>query len=235
MVFKKKDIIYENFVTSLKDLKKIKSYFWFSFFLFFLIVFVGLTLPIFFEEEILNIIRELIQKTEGLSLLELIRFIITNNIQSAFLGVVLGTVLGIFPLAIIVINGYVLGFVANKSIAIGGFLILWRLVPHGILEIPAILISTALGLMIGISMMYNCLKYYNKNFSRITISLLIFLSILFFPITFLIYLIFTLVNERLRKMFFSKLLMSFRIFIFIVVPLLVLAGIIEGGLILLLN
>jgi len=227
----KQNFIYNNFLTSIKDLKKIKSYFWFSLFIFFFIAFIGLLLPTFFEEEILNLIKNLIAQTEGLGPLGLISFIITNNIQSAFFGIILGVFLGVFPLAIIIINGYVLGFVANKSIAIGGFSILWRLFPHGIFEIPAILISIALGLWIGISLMYNCIKHYKRNINNLNISLLILLSIIFLPLSFLIYITITLTNTKLRKIFLKNFSDSIRIFILIVIPLLVIAGIIEGFLI----
>ena len=229
------NFILENFKNSLKDLKNIKSYFWFSFLLFFLIALIGLMFPIFFEEEILNIIRELINKTEGLGVFGLTRFIICNNIQSAFIGMFFGIFLGIIPLGVLVINSYILGFVANKSIAVAGFPILWRLVPHGILEIPAILISLAMGIKIGFSLMYNCLKHYGRNIPHIAIILIIFLSTLFFPISFPIYMIITLMNKKLKYKFLENLIMASRIFIFIIIPLLVVAGIIEGILIFMLN
>jgi len=232
---KNQNFISKNFNTSLKDLKNIKSYFWFSFFLFFFIALIGLIFPIFFEDKILSIIRELIKKTEGLGVFELTQFIILNNMQSAFISMFFGVFLGIFPIGVLVINSYILGFVANKSIAVGGILILWRLIPHGILEIPAILISLAIGLKIGLSLMYNCIKHYERNISNITLVFLIFISILFFPVSFPIYMIITLMNKNLKEKFFENLIMASRVFIFIIIPLLVIAGIIEGSLIFLLN
>jgi len=228
---KKSNFIYENFLVSLKDLKKIKNYFWFSFFLFFLITFIGFLFPIFYAKEILALIKELIQQTEGLGPLELIRFIMANNIKSSFFAMFLGILLGIFPLAVIVINAYVLGFVANIVIEAQGFLILWRLLPHGIFEIPAILISAALGLRIGIGIMKDCIKDYNKKISNLNLILLMILSLLFFPIAFLIYMVFTFSKKYLRKKFYKNIFLSLRIFVFIVIPLLVIAGIIEGFLI----
>jgi stage II sporulation protein M len=55
----------------------------------------------------------------------------------------------ITPLVVLVVNGYVLGFVANKSVGSQGILVLWRLMPHGIFEIPAIIISIAVGIRLG--------------------------------------------------------------------------------------
>ncbi len=228
---KKPNFIYENFKTSLRDLKKIKTYFWFSFFLFFLIAFLGSLFPIFFEEQILRLIRNLISQTRGLGPLGLIKFIMYNNMQSAFLGMTLGIFLAIFPLGIIIINAYVLGFVINKTVAVEGILILWRLLPHGIFEIPAILISVSLGIMIGISLMKDCIKSHYKNISNLNLTLLVILSIIFLPISFIIYMAITLTKTNLRKKFFNNITLSLRIFILIVIPLLVIAGIIEGFLI----
>ena len=231
---KKPNFIYENFKKSLADLKKIKTYFWFSFFLFFIVTFIGMIFPTFFEKQILKLIKNLISQTEGLGPFELIKFIMYNNMQSAFLGMILGIFLAIFPLGIIIVNAYVLGFVANKTIAIKGVLVLWRLLPHGIFEIPAILISVSLGIMIGISLMKDCIKSHYKNISNLNLSLLIILSMIFLPISFVIYMAITLTKTNLRKKFFSNLIFSLRIFILIVIPLLVIAGIIEGLLIFLL-
>ncbi len=229
--FVQPNFIYKNFQIAFKDLKKIKSYFWFSFILFFVTGFFGFLFPVFFEEQILKIITELIKKTEGLGVFGLIRFIIANNTQSAFFGMILGIFLGIFPLGVLIVNGYVLGFVVSKTVALEGFLVMWRLLPHGIFEIPAILISVALGLRLGFLLMYDCMKSYNKDFGSFVIGLLMFLSILFFPIAFLIYMVFVFRNIELKKKVFKNFLDSFRIFILIVVPLLVIAGIIEGVLI----
>ena len=227
--------IYKNFLIGLKDLKKIKTYFWFCFFVFFLIFIVGAMLPVFFEEKILELIKELIKQTEGLSVFELIRFIIFNNTKTAFSGAVLGIFLGIFPLAILVINGYILGFVANKVVISEGIFILWRLLPHGIFEIPAVLISLALGLKLGIDIMKNSIFYYNKKVNPLILSLIMIISMFFFPIAFFIYSVLTFKEKKLRKIFYNNLILSLRIFILIIIPLLVVAGTIEGILIFLLG
>ncbi len=232
---KENNFIYKNFLIGLKDLKKIKYYFWFSFFIFFLIFIVGFFLPIFFEEKILDLIKELIKQTETLNVVELIRFIIFNNTKTAFSGIILGIILGVFPLAILVINGYILGFVANKIVISEGILVLWRLLPHGVFEIPAVLISLALGLKLGIGIMRNSILYYNKKTNPLVISTTMIISMLFFPVTFFIYAFLTFKEKKLRKLFYNNLICSLRIFILIIIPLLVVAGIIEGILIFLLG
>ena len=185
--------VYSNFKLSLDYVKKIKNYIWFSFILFFGIGILGYIFPVFFEEEILVMIAELIKETEGLGTLGLIRFIFINNVKSGFFAMVFGIFLGIIPLIVTIMNGYVLGFVASKTVAIGGVLVLWRLLPHGIFEIPAIMISVGLGLKLG---------------------LFLFIS-----------------KNKTWKEYKKWIIDSFRTFVFIVVPLLVIAGIIEGILI----
>lgn len=186
--------MYENFLESIAYLKSIKNYFWFSLILFFAIGVLGFIFPIFFEKQIIGFIQDLIAKTQGMNSLELTGFIIYNNIKSALFAVVFGIFFGVIPFVITVVNGYVLGFVSNKTVVAAGPLILWRLVPHGIFEIPAILISVALGIRLGMFLFV----YKGKN---------------------------------KKKEYWEWLKDSLKVFLFIVIPLLVIAGIIEGLLI----
>jgi len=144
--------------------------------------------PQFISEQILKIIEQLLEKTQGMSQVELINFIFFNNLKSSFYGMILGVFLGIFPVILAVFNGYLLGFVANISVSEGGVFSLWRIFPHGIFELPAVFISLGLGLKFGSFI-------FQKNKS-----------------------------ESFRKF----LLNSLRIFLFIVLPLLIIAAIIEG-------
>lgn len=146
---KQDNFIYKNFKSGLKYIKESKNYVWFSVYLFIFFILLGYILPVFFREQILKYIEALIKQTDGLNVFELIGFIINNNIWSAFSGLVFGILLGIIPLSVIIVNGYVLGFVANKVVAVEGVSSLWRLLPHGIFEIPAIIISVGLGLKLG--------------------------------------------------------------------------------------
>ena len=194
----KSNFIYRNFLLSLDYLKEIKNYVWFSAIVFFGFAIFGYFFPVFFVDQVKNMVEQLVKQTQGLNGLELIRFIIANNVQSAFIGALFGILFGIIPIGIIVINGYVLGFVANASVHSEGILILWKLFPHGIFEIPAILISVAVGIKLGLFL-------------------------------------FTYKGKNKWEEFWRWILNSVRVFIFIVIPLLVIAGIIEGTLIWLLG
>ncbi len=77
---------------------------------------------------------------EGLSTVS----IFLNNIQSAFLAYV-GGVIGIIPALILLFNGLIIGYLATK-VPVGSLLI--YTLPHGIFEIPALIISGAAGFRI---------------------------------------------------------------------------------------
>ncbi|NPE26872.1 hypothetical protein HNV12_02625 [Methanococcoides sp. SA1] len=123
----------------------------FVFGLFALTFLIGFTFPIFFEAEIFNLIRELLLIFEGKGVWETIVLIFLNNLQASFMAMVLGIVFGVFPLVACVLNGYLLGFVARYAVAADGIFAMWKLLPHGIFELPAVLFSMGSGLKIGVS------------------------------------------------------------------------------------
>jgi len=186
------------FFKSWNYLKNLKSYFLIILFLFISITLFGFFFPYFFKDQIIKLITEILEKTQDLNTLELISFIIFNNIKSAFFGMIFGVFFGIMSLSVAIINAYVLGFVVKETVAIEGFPILFRLLPHGIFEIPAVIISLALGLRLGMFLFI----YKGKNKA---------------------------------KEFLTWLKDSIKVFVFIIIPLLVIAGIIEGILIILLE
>ncbi len=85
--------------------------------------------------------------------------IFKNNFFAASLSLFLGVFLGFVPLLMLAVNFFILGFlfavfVVSPPLAeqFPGFLIfLLSLLPHGILEIPALLLAAALGLRFGFS------------------------------------------------------------------------------------
>lgn len=151
----------------------------------------GFIFPLFFTDIIQRFLQDIFEATRDLNLFQLIIYIIQNNLISSLSGMVLGIFLGVFPLLTTLMNGYVLGFVGSKSAAVYGASILLRIIPHGIFEIPALIISLGLGLRLGMFV-------FAKN-----------------------------KGEELSYLLKN----SFRIFIFIIIPLLLAAGIIESLLI----
>jgi len=174
----------------LKDSKKFIYTILGIFFLFFLIGFF-IPSPVNVEEQIMKLIKEIIEKTMNMSHFELIEFIFLNNLMSSLFGIIFGVFLGIFPIVSAIFNGYLLGFVSSISVQNEGILIMWRLFPHGIFELPAVFIALSMGLKLGSFI-------FQKNRA-----------------------------EFFRECFWN----SLRVFVFVIIPLLFLAAIIEGTLI----
>ena len=174
-----------------------KKFIYFIVSLFFIFTLIGFFIPApeSVSEQIFKFIKELLEKTEGMSQGELVRFIFFNNFKSSFFGMIFGILLGIFPFFAAVANGYLLGFVASITVENGGFITLWRVLPHGIFELPAIFISLGLGLKMGL-IIFQKGSFLHKF-------------------------------ESLRRYFWN----SLKVFLFIVLPLLITAAIIEGTLI----
>ena len=138
-----------------------------------------------------DMIRELLLKTEGKGALGLMWFIFSNNISSAFFAIFLGFFIGLFPIINSLINGLVLGYVLALTWQASGILSFWRLLPHGIFELPAIFISIGLGIKFG---------------------------------TFIF-------AKQKKEEFIYRFYNSLKVFFMVVLPLLVIAAIIEGLLI----
>ena len=164
------------FKESISYLKESMIYFWIIVGLFLFSALIGFMFPenfVFFDE----LLKELAEKTTGLGHGELTWFIFQNNVLSSFMGLVLGIVLGVFPLMGILINGLLLGYVYAKASAVAGLGVIWMLVPHGIFELPAVFISLGLGLKLG---MFIFTKNKKKELiERLIKSLKVFLLIVF--------------------------------------------------------
>lgn len=190
---KKTNFFKENYYKSWKFLKETEIFIWIIVLLFFISILIGFLIPISenLHNIILDYIKQILEKTSNMSLLELIAFIFFNNLKSAFLGMIFGIFIGIFPVIVTLANGYLLGYISSLAVKEGGAISLLSLLPHGIFELPAIFISLGLGLKLGT---------------------------VFF-------------QKKLDKSFKEFFINSIRIFVFIVLPLLIIAAIIEGSLI----
>ncbi len=78
-------------------------------------------------------------------------FIFLNNLKAASVAVVTGPLFGIIPVLQTVANGVIIGVVVQRAAETAGVLMtMLALLPHGIFEIPAMLISWGLGLWLGL-------------------------------------------------------------------------------------
>jgi stage II sporulation protein M len=152
MMANKKNFFQREYNLCWDYLKSIKKYIYFSIGVFVFFSFVGFFIPLpkIFYEKILETLMEILLKTEGLGTFGMINFIFFNNVQVSFLVFVFGIFFGILPFFSAIFNGLVLGIVGFMSVEIGGFLTLWKILPHGIFELPAVFISLGMGLKLGL-------------------------------------------------------------------------------------
>ena len=146
-----------NFKDGLNYIKESKRYIYLASAVFALFMLIALIFPTpeLLEQQIREIIKNLIEQTADLDALSLICYIFSNNLWVSILGIFLGVIFCIAPFFIALSNGYVIGFVIKTAVnGLGmreGIISLWRLFPHGIFELPAVLISLGIGLKLGVS------------------------------------------------------------------------------------
>lgn len=187
----KRDYIKQQYKEVFTYLYESRKFIWLAVGFFLLCIGVGFILPIFFVDIVKQAMAEMLSSINGLGLFGLITHILINNIGIGFLQLISGVFLGIFPFISLLFNGYVIGFTSNFVVSKVGFSSLWLLLPHGIFELPAIILAMALGIRTGFFI-------FSKNRT----------------------------SELSRR-----LTLSLKTFIFVIIPLLILAAIIEGVLI----
>lgn len=146
-------------------------------FLFFAVIGYFTTLPLELENLLKERLKEIAMLFEGLNLPQTIWMIFSNNIYVSFLSIVLGVLFGIFPLLTSLSNGFIIGYVANKAVSIEGILTLWKLLPHGIFELPAVIISLGIGLRLGLTLIFN-----NKYLRKESLSALLVFTLIVTPL-----------------------------------------------------
>lgn len=240
--FKEKYFLsYKQIINYLKDSKK---YVYFSILIFFIFVLIGffLKLPGEITSQLLQYFNDLILKTKGYSFFDMCIFLFQNNLFASFFGMIGGILFGIFPLLNSMVNGVVLGFVANLSVNEAGILSLFRIIPHGIFELPALFICLGLGLKLGSKFLEKYLKIKSELKQLFFIFfigfILLIIFVIFYSLNFgltnlfifffiIICLYYFLKESELKK----ELIYAVNTFFLVVIPLLFFAAIIEAFLI----
>jgi len=76
--------------------------------------------------------------------------IFLKNLLASAMAMLLGLGLGLIPLLVVTSNGFLLGIVAYSAVQQSGPLFLAAgILPHGIIELPAVLVSIAIGFRLG--------------------------------------------------------------------------------------
>ena len=76
--------------------------------------------------------------------------IFLKNLLASAMAMLLGLGLGLVPLMVVTSNGFLLGVVGYAAVQKAGFLFLAAgILPHGIIELPVVLVSIAIGFRLG--------------------------------------------------------------------------------------
>jgi len=169
----------ENYRKCWKFFGECRWFFVFALGLFALMFLIGFAFPVFFRGEIFEMISILMLELEGKGTLGLIGFIFLNNLQASFMAMMLGIFFGLFPLIVAILNGYLLGFVAREAVMVDGIFVMWKILPHGIFELPAVLFSIGIGLRIGWSVVGGGWSARNKVKSNFREGLRFFVFVVF--------------------------------------------------------
>ena len=158
---------------------------------------IGFIFPVFLIDYITSFMEQIAGLTDGMGFFRLFLFILGNNLKTTFIVILSGILAGVSPILLAVFNGYVLGFIAGKAVGALGTSVLLRLLPHGIFEIPALILSLGVGLRLGMFI-------FKKRGKR-------------------------------KKELIHSFVNSLKVFFYIILPLLVIAAIIESALIVMLK
>jgi stage II sporulation protein M len=97
-----------------------------------------------------DLLKQFAKMFRGLPRFQLAVAIFFNNSLKTLIVILLGPLLGLAPVLFLVVNGAILGAVMPVAAESRG---LWpslmTILPHGVLELPAILLGTSIGLRLG--------------------------------------------------------------------------------------
>jgi stage II sporulation protein M len=115
----------------------------------------------------LGALLEPLASTGNLTILLFLIIFINNAIKA--LGIIfLGILLGLPPLLFIILNGFILGGLGSVLESVNGWkYVMASFLPHGVIEIPVILLAAALGLTVGME----SLKWLVRRESRVKLQL----------------------------------------------------------------
>lgn len=98
-----------------------------------------------------DLLKQFAKMFQGMPKLKLVAAIFLNNSLKTLLAILMGPLLGLAPVIFLMVNGAILGAVIPVAVESKG---LWSsimtIVPHGILELPAIFLGTSIGLKLGL-------------------------------------------------------------------------------------
>ena len=149
--------------------KFIKPYLYFVCSLFLVSSFVGYLAPYQYQQEIAKKLLTYFSPLQSSNQFQVFITIFLKNYISTLLTLLLGLFFCICPIIFLIINGYTVGnLISFASSKIGIYNIGLAIIPHGIFEVPAVLIASSYGLWWGVK---NYRKFRYKESFRDDFSL----------------------------------------------------------------
>ncbi|TBL69226.1 stage II sporulation protein M [Paenibacillus thalictri] len=85
-----------------------------------------------------------------------------NNVSTSFKIIGLGVFFGVLPLFFLLANGLLLGYVASDQASKQSVMLFIKgILPHGVIEIPAIILAAALGIRLGALVLKSFFRFFN--------------------------------------------------------------------------
>ena len=85
--------------------------------------------------------------------------ILSNNVFASFVFMASGVFIGIPPLMFMVLNGFFIGYIAYNAAQLQGIgFVLATILPHGVIEIPTILLCGAMGVGFGYQIIHKLMR-----------------------------------------------------------------------------
>jgi len=95
-------------------------------------------------------VAEKLQWILDLSPPKMMMAIFLNNLFASLMALLLGVGFGIVPFIVVVMNGLVMGLVVHQAMLAGGLaFVIIALLPHGIIELPTVLVCIGVGFRLG--------------------------------------------------------------------------------------
>jgi stage II sporulation protein M len=149
--------------------KFMKPYIYIACFLFLISSFVGYLTPYQYQQEIAKKLLTYFSPLQSSTQLQVFIKIFLNNYLSTLLTVLLGLLFCIGPVLFLIINGFTIGnLISFASSKVSIYKVGLAIIPHGIFEIPAVLIAASYGLWWGVK---NYRKFRYKDSFRDDFSL----------------------------------------------------------------
>jgi stage II sporulation protein M len=129
--------------------------------------------------------KQEVSPLKELSPLGMMLGIFANNAFKCLIVIVLGLAIGIAPIIFILANGLILGIVIGVTMKSAGLLyVLVGVVPHGVIELPMVFISAAIGLKLGADVLKSLMGREVNVVDKLVEGLMVFI-VWIFPLLFL--------------------------------------------------